>query len=424
MPGSSNVKTCPQCGALITPQLSRCRQCGTYLHGTSLEGFLVSLLPANLREAPGTGILILLILGMHALFVVLAGGGSIGAFSGYTLQQVGATSGVTLLLGEWWRLLTYQFVHHDPVHLAFNVWALLHAGHAVEALFDGKKMFVTYLLAGAAGGAVSFLYYVHLRGGPHIVIVSGGASGAVCGLMGAALIGARRLGPEGRDLWNEMLRWSLFMVIWGFAVPGINNAAHAGGFVAGAGLAYLIPVGLTQTVMRQRLLSVVALLALGGVVAAFGWNFYRVQGQPLALSQDAHSRSILFFKLHQGVDRDTSSQQAMLEECTRPIVERAKVLVTTDPEWRFRALHDPQYRKTGMWNWEILKYTDVASLRSALVGVRVTQEMLTRCEVAFTANTDYKISYEALAAMLHHRGEAGRARRFEALVERIFSRSD
>ncbi|MDY0003711.1 MAG: rhomboid family intramembrane serine protease [Polyangia bacterium] len=424
MPGSTDIKTCPKCGALITPQLARCRQCGTYLHGTSVEGFLVSLLPANLKSSPATGVLILLILGLHALFVVLAGVGSIAAFSGYTLVQLGATSGVTLLLGEWWRLLTYQFVHHDLLHLAFNVWALVHAGHAVEAIYDAKKMFLAYLLAGAVGGAVSFLYYVYMRGGGHVVFVSGGASGAVCGLVGAALIGARRLGPDGRDLWNDMLRWSLFLVIWGFAMPGINNAAHGGGFLAGAALAYLIPVGQTKTVARQRMLSVLALVALGGVLAAFGWHFYRVQGQPISLKQDAQPRSLLFFNLHKGVDRDSSSQQAMLEECTRPIAKRGKLLVTQDDDWKIRALQDPEYRKSGKWRWKILQMMDTALFGRALIGVRVTQEMVSRCEAAFTANPDYRISYEALAAMLHHRGESARARRLEKLVERIFARGD
>lgn len=420
MPGSSDIKTCPKCGALITPQLARCRHCGTYLHGTKVEGFMMGLLPASFRESPATGLLMLLILLAHALFVLLAGSASIAVFSSYSLVQFGAISGVTLMMGEWWRLLTYMFLHHDLVHLAFNLWALAYAGRAVESLFDAKKMFLVHLAAGVAGGLLSYLYYVHMRGGGHVLFVSGGASGAVCGLIGAALVGARRMGPDGRHLFGEMLRWSLFMVIWGFAVPGINNAAHLGGFAAGAALASFIPVGLTQTVARQRALSVVAILALVSVVAAFGWGFHRVRGQPLSLKQDQHPRRLLFFTVSPGVDRDSSSQQAMLEACTKPIEERAKKLVKSDPSWQARALMDSEYRKAGAWRWQVLELMNSRLFRQALAGKAVTDEMLGRCEASFTANSHRPVAHMALVAMLYQRGDASRAQRLEALASHLF----
>ena len=53
----------------------------------------------------------------------------------------------------------------------------------------------------------------------------------VSGLIGAALFGARRMGPSGADLAKAMLRWALYLLAWGFLMSGVNNAAHFGGFV-------------------------------------------------------------------------------------------------------------------------------------------------------------------------------------------------
>ena len=167
-----SVVTCPKCGALITPQLERCRQCGKFLHGTRMEGWLLSSLPGPLRKSPGTALLVIAIVVSYLGVAVIALPGSPLAFTGYTLRHVGATHGPSILLGEWWRIATSLFVHHDLLHVGFNLYALIIVGPVVEQLFDRKKMLLMYLLAGLGSMTVSHCWYVYLMGGPSILVTS------------------------------------------------------------------------------------------------------------------------------------------------------------------------------------------------------------------------------------------------------------
>jgi membrane associated rhomboid family serine protease len=405
MPGG-DIKTCPKCGALITPQLKRCRQCGHYLHGTAVEGWLMGLLPGNLREYPATGVLMGLILLIHVLLVVLAGPESALGFSTFTLNQLGAMFAPGFLLGEWWRPVTSVFLHAGPLHILFNLWALSVAGRYVEQLYDAKKMFVIFMSAGVVGGLLSLGYKMYLRG--DYIAMSVGASGAVCGLIGATMMGARRMGPEGRPLFMDMVRWSLILLVIGFFLPRIDNAAHVGGFLVGAGFAYLVPLGLTQTVIRQKLLSLLALAMLLGVVVTFGYVGYRVHDQPLSVKHSAEPRYLLFFKVSEGEDPDTSGQRALLEDCVKP-AERV-----------FRAVR----KKRGIesFEWEMLQRLQVPQYRLLLQDVKVTQAMVRRCEIALRANPTLRIAYDMLAALYFKTGEQDKARVLQDLIDEIYTR--
>lgn len=312
-----DVKTCPSCGAMITPQLARCRQCKAYLHGTKLEGLLLeSFLPEKLQTSPATATIVFAIFLYYALMIVVTveqDPRALFGFSGFSLQQLGATHGPSILRGQVWRFVTSIFLHHDLLHLALNLWSLLSVGVLVERIFDRKKMLLIYLVSGVVSMMISHVWYVEVRG--QLTMVSGGASGAVCGMIGAALFGARKLGSQGRDVVDAMKRWAILMVVWGFIMSGINNAAHLGGFVAGALLAAATPPGLTQTVAMQRVLSVLSLGALAGVVVSTVLMIQNVIGHPTALVKDLEPRGILGFRYSDGYDPEHSDQRAIYERC-------------------------------------------------------------------------------------------------------------
>ena len=315
----SEIKTCPKCGALVVPQLKRCRQCKSYLHGTALEGTLSGMIPEHFSHSPATFILMALILFYYAVCVVLAGISSAPGFSSVTLIQLGAVHGPSVLLGEYWRFITANFIHHDLLYLAFNLWALYYSGMIVEKLFDSKKMLLVYIAAGVLSMVISFFYYVYLQGENQVLVVTGGASGAVSGLIGAGLVGAHRRGPIAIDLRNALIRWSLFLVLWGFMMPNINNAAHFGGFAAGAGLASIVPLGLTQTPKNQKILSVVSLVAGFFLLFSFGLMLKNLYGYPASLEKDATPRSILGFVYHKGHEIEHSSQNFIWQNCVNHI---------------------------------------------------------------------------------------------------------
>lgn len=126
--------------------------------------------------------------------------------------------------GEWYRLVTSGFLHFGVIHLAFNMWMLYQLGQLLERPLGRAKFGLLYA-AGLLGGSFGVL----LLGGQGI---TGGASGAVFGLMAAAAIGFKR---QGVNIMSTGLGTTLLLNFFiTFAIPGISKGGHIGGAVAGA----------------------------------------------------------------------------------------------------------------------------------------------------------------------------------------------
>ncbi len=59
--------------------------------------------------------------------------------------------------GEYWRLITYQFIHANLGHIIFNMWALYFFGPAVEEVMGPRRFLVFYLICGISGALFSSL---------------------------------------------------------------------------------------------------------------------------------------------------------------------------------------------------------------------------------------------------------------------------
>ena len=137
--------------------------------------------------------------------------------------------------GEWWRLFSAGFLHAGLIHLLVNLYALRALGFVVERLWGTRRFFVIYVAALGLGNLASLAV---TRG------VSVGASGAVFGLFGAVAVFStvyrQFVRPAARKrLWINLAVVAALNVALGILVPFIDNAAHAGGLVAGV-LAALI----------------------------------------------------------------------------------------------------------------------------------------------------------------------------------------
>lgn len=171
--------------------------------------------------------------------------------------------------GEAWRLVTATFLHGGAGHLAGNLVALYILGMVCEHAFGARQLAVLYVLSGLAGSALS----VVTTPGPAV-----GASGAIFGLQGAAIVLFRhhrdRLLVRDRRVGVVLLAWAAFTILGGLASPFIDNGAHAGGFLGGALVGrWLHPVVLEPMPaaharrVRRWLVIVAAVLAYG----ALGW---------------------------------------------------------------------------------------------------------------------------------------------------------
>lgn len=154
--------------------------------------------------------------------------------------------------GEWWRLLTATFLHYGLIHLGMNMLVLWMIGPPLEEYFGHWRYLLVYLVAGLAGSAGALLW------SPDALTV--GASGAIWGIMGAALV------LEARRIWvfgGQALGLVLLNLAITFLIPGISIGGHIGGLVGG-GLCALA----FSTMRRSPLLATLVMVAIG--VASIG----------------------------------------------------------------------------------------------------------------------------------------------------------
>ena len=166
---------------------------------------------------------------------------------------LGANNRELILNGQYWRLITHQFVHGSFLHLFFNMYALAYIGLMVEHKLGVRKYLTIYLLSGICGGVVSLL--VHLEG--YMV----GASGAIMGLFGAfiALLISHAFEKNAtRALLISTVSVTLLMLLSGLR-GSTDNAAHIGGLVSGFLIAYIL--------FNEKLLSGALTLQIRYIIA-------------------------------------------------------------------------------------------------------------------------------------------------------------
>ncbi|MCY4654948.1 MAG: rhomboid family intramembrane serine protease [Dehalococcoidia bacterium] len=187
------------------------------------------LLPPGLDRTP---YVTWLLLGANVIVYLLTElmGGSTAA---EVLIRLGAMESWLIASGEYWRLFSAMFLHSGLIHLGFNIIGLLIFGQQLERLYGYSRFLVIYILAGLAGSITSYVF--NLSATPNAIGV--GASGAVFGILGALvaffLSNRGLLGKMGRQTLIGLLALAAINLAVGFAMPGIDNFAHIGGFVGG-----------------------------------------------------------------------------------------------------------------------------------------------------------------------------------------------
>lgn len=139
--------------------------------------------------------------------------------------------------GEYYRLITYMFLHAGPEHLINNMIVLLFIGDNLERAIGKWKYLIAYLASGVLAGAVS-VYYNMIK---YNNIISIGASGAIFGVVGAmayiVIVNRGRL----ENISTRQLVWFVvFSLYGGLTSQGVDNAAHIGGLISGFILAALL----------------------------------------------------------------------------------------------------------------------------------------------------------------------------------------
>lgn len=178
--------------------------------------------------------------------------------------RMGAIYHPAIMAGEWQRLIGAPFLHFGLLHLAMNGWAQWSLGAPIEFLV-GPWRFLALWVGSALGASLTSLIFNESS-------VAAGASGAIFGLLGAftTFVFFRKdilPQPVPRPLRNGVLATLLLNLMISF-IPSIDMAAHAGGFLTGAIMAFgLVRRDRTEARAPSRpgplRLAVAALVLLG-----------------------------------------------------------------------------------------------------------------------------------------------------------------
>jgi rhomboid protease GluP len=235
---TSGSVVCPSCGRLVGVKDERCYNCGRRRPG--MLGFAPLL--RGLRDEQGVTRLVVGFCVAVYLAMLLYDLGGVSLRFGFGLLSPSGVSAFVfgasgyepvLRWGRWWTFLSAGWLHGSLLHVGFNMmftWQLL---PVVISAYGVGRAVILYVLSSAAGFLAStFAVFLPIQL-PFLspAALTLGASAANLGLLGSMVWYSRRAGSS--LLGQQMLATAVANIVMGFALPGIDNWAHLGGFGAG-----------------------------------------------------------------------------------------------------------------------------------------------------------------------------------------------
>jgi membrane associated rhomboid family serine protease len=246
--------SCSNCGRPICPDCMTTTSVGMRCPECARERTRVRQYSGGAVDTPTLTYVLIGINVAVALGSLLSGGGSATGLSGDPIFRDGELSRPTIHDGEVWRLVTSGFIHAGITHLLFNMLSLWVLGTLLEPVVGRLRFALIYfasLLAGSFGALVAE---------PNLPTV--GASGAIFGLLGAAIVVLRARGINPME--SGLVFWLGFNLLFTFTVSGISIGGHIGGLVGGT----LAAIALYEVGPRLRLPFWGSAALVGAVAAA------------------------------------------------------------------------------------------------------------------------------------------------------------
>lgn len=191
-----------------------------------------------------------------------------------SFQQFGARNAASIRYNnEWWRLVTPIFLHGGWLHLLANISIQLRTCLVLECLWGSAIWLIIFLGSGVYASLASCIFLPD-----HLGV---GASGAICGIIGAwlpfILITWNQTTPNDRQKRNAELAMVVLAIVilipTSFA-PMTDYAAHLGGLVMGMAIATTLFARRLQSTAWKIGVFVSGLMVQVGLVAFSVWWFF------------------------------------------------------------------------------------------------------------------------------------------------------
>ncbi|WP_333954312.1 rhomboid family intramembrane serine protease [Psychrobacter sp. S4(2024)] len=201
-----------------------------------------------LKTAPVTTLLLVSFIGLFIMQVLT--GVDANNPSTEALIKWGANALPFTMDNEPWRLVSSAFLHIGLMHLLFNGFAMYFFGQIAEPMFGSAKFLALLLLAAIGGNLLNnYVTWQGIVDGTGQAGLSAGASGGIMGIGAALLIAALfKISVNGMVLNLKSLIFIMGInLVYGFAVPGIDNAGHIGGAITGLIIALAFAIAYRQS---------------------------------------------------------------------------------------------------------------------------------------------------------------------------------
>jgi rhomboid protease GluP len=259
-------RLCANCFGLIDRDTTICPRCGAKLENfrrVQMRRAAGMIVPENFTVSY---LLIALNVAILAAFMIRFGGLKLFGADTRDLARAGALMPALVLNGEWWRVITYAFLHGGFLHIFFNMSSLSQLGPITENEIGRSRFLVVYLLCAVGGATADMVWNAYFGTRPLVV----GASGAIFGLIGFGLaFNYATGGYRGRETSRTYLQWAIYSFAYAFAIPNVDNVCHGGGFITGALLGLLIAHDLRLGDRFRTVWRIAAALCAIATLAAF-----------------------------------------------------------------------------------------------------------------------------------------------------------
>lgn len=177
--------------------------------------------------------------------------------------------------GQWWRLVTFMFLHANLVHLGLNMLSLWSLSRSVESRMGIFRYLLLYFGCGVISGVAVLLQDPNVR--------AVGASGAICGVFSALgvsiYMNRRHLPPQHLQAATRSFTQNILLIVL-ISMPGlglnVSWSGHLGGAIGGILMTPPLEWMSRRSPLWHRVLGVLMLLAIAAVC------FVLLENSPMA----------------------------------------------------------------------------------------------------------------------------------------------
>lgn len=154
------------------------------------------------------------------------------------IQFGGYNPVIVSVFGQYYRIITSNFIHFGLMHLVVNCYSLYGIGVFIESFLNSKKyLFVCCVSLLTTSGIPYILYLLNGFGSDTL---SGGISGMIFGLVGCLAALACGYGSIFKQVFKQLALNIMIILFVSLIIPSISLSGHVCGMIGGFISMYLL----------------------------------------------------------------------------------------------------------------------------------------------------------------------------------------